>query len=111
VRSPRSAFWAAVSAAALLTTASPVHAAAPGRGYPVSSACGRHGPFSTVSTTITVSAGTYDVFRPAHPLHSQGETGAIRVATMDPRLVTSVMTFSLPDSKWSAPNLTGPRAW
>jgi pimeloyl-ACP methyl ester carboxylesterase len=36
--------------------------------------------------------------------HSQGATGAVRVATMDPGLVTSVMTFSLPNSKWSAPN-------
>jgi len=36
--------------------------------------------------------------------HSQGATGAVRVATMDPRLIRSVMTFSLPNSKWSAPN-------
>lgn len=36
--------------------------------------------------------------------HSQGATGAVRVATMDSRLISSVMTFSLPNVKWSFPN-------
>jgi hypothetical protein len=36
--------------------------------------------------------------------HSPGATGAMRVATMDPELIRAVMTFSLPNSKWSAPN-------
>jgi len=52
----------------------------------------------------SVFAGHLDVHEVASVGHSQGATGAVRVATMDPRLVSSVMTFSLPNIKWSAPN-------
>jgi pimeloyl-ACP methyl ester carboxylesterase len=52
----------------------------------------------------SVFAGHLDVHEVAAVGHSQGATGAVRVATMDPRLITSVMTFSLPNAIWSAPN-------
>jgi hypothetical protein len=52
----------------------------------------------------SVFAGHLAVHEVAAVGHSQGATGAVRVATMDPRLITSVMTFSLPNRKWSAPN-------
>jgi len=59
----------------------------------------------TADTTHgSVFAGHLDLHEVAVVGHSQGATGAVRVATMDPRLITSVMTFSLPDAKWSAPN-------
>jgi pimeloyl-ACP methyl ester carboxylesterase len=45
-----------------------------------------------------------DVHEVAAVGHSQGATGAVRAATADPRLITSVMTFSLPNIIWSAPN-------
>jgi pimeloyl-ACP methyl ester carboxylesterase len=48
--------------------------------------------------------GHLDTHEVAAVGHSQGATGAVRVATMDPRLIASVMTFSLPNRKWSAPN-------
>jgi len=60
---------------------------------------------------IKANAGSRSVF--AHHLdvhevaavgHSQGATGAVRVATMDSRMITSVMTFSLPNVKWSFAN-------
>ncbi len=35
---------------------------------------------------------------------SQGATGAVRAATSDPALITTVMTFSLPSPVWAAPN-------
>jgi hypothetical protein len=35
---------------------------------------------------------------------SQGATGAVRAATSDPALITTVMTFSLPNPVWAAPN-------
>jgi pimeloyl-ACP methyl ester carboxylesterase len=41
---------------------------------------------------------------------SQGATGAVRAATHDPALIKTVMTFSLPDSKWAAPNPDCPTA-
>ena len=50
--------------------------------------------------------GHLDIHEVATAGHSQGATGAVRVATMDPKLITSVMTFSLPNSKWSFPNWT-----
>jgi len=56
------------------------------------------------ATSGSVFAGHLDVHEVAAVGHSQGATGAVRVATMDPRLITSVMTFSLPSIKWSAPN-------
>jgi pimeloyl-ACP methyl ester carboxylesterase len=52
----------------------------------------------------SVFADHLDVHEVAAVGHSQGATGAVRAATMDPRLITSVMTFSLPNGKWSAPN-------
>jgi pimeloyl-ACP methyl ester carboxylesterase len=36
--------------------------------------------------------------------HSQGATGAVRVASTNPRLIKSVMTFSLPNVEWSFAN-------
>jgi pimeloyl-ACP methyl ester carboxylesterase len=48
--------------------------------------------------------GHLDTHEVAAVGHSQGATGAVRVATMDPKMIASVMTFSLPNSKWSAPN-------
>ncbi len=56
------------------------------------------------STPGSVFVRHLDVHEVAAVGHSQGATGAVRVATVDPRLVTSVMTFSLPDAKWSAAN-------
>jgi hypothetical protein len=35
---------------------------------------------------------------------SQGATGAVRAATSDPALIKTVMTFSLPNAVWAAPN-------
>jgi hypothetical protein len=35
---------------------------------------------------------------------SQGATGAVRAATSDPALIKTVMTFSLPNPAWAAPN-------
>ena len=52
----------------------------------------------------TVFAGHLDVHEVASVGHSQGATGAVRVATTDPKLIASVMTFSLPNSIWAAPN-------
>ena len=56
------------------------------------------------ATSGSVFAGHLAVHEVAAVGHSQGATGAVRVASMDPRLITSVMTFSLPNIKWSAPN-------
>ncbi len=56
------------------------------------------------ATSNSAFAGHLDVHRVAAVGHSQGATGAVRVATVDPRLITSVMTFSLPNSRWSLPN-------
>jgi pimeloyl-ACP methyl ester carboxylesterase len=56
------------------------------------------------STTGSVFDGHLNVHEVASVGHSQGATGAVRVATMDPSLITSLMTFSLPNSIWSAPN-------
>lgn len=52
----------------------------------------------------SVFAGHLDVHEVAAVGHSQGATGAVRVATTDPRLIASVMTFSLPSPIWAAPN-------
>jgi pimeloyl-ACP methyl ester carboxylesterase len=52
----------------------------------------------------SVFAHHLDVHEVAAVGHSQGATGAVRVATMDSRLITSVMTFSLPNSEWSFAN-------
>ena len=56
------------------------------------------------STAGSAFEGRLDVHRVAAVGHSQGATGAVRVATMDPMLITSLMTFSLPDSKWTGTN-------
>lgn len=56
------------------------------------------------ATTGGVFAHHLDVHEVAAVGHSQGATGAVRVATMNPRLISSVMTFSLPSVKWSFPN-------
>jgi pimeloyl-ACP methyl ester carboxylesterase len=42
--------------------------------------------------------------------HSQGATGAVNAATMDPTLYRTVLTFSLPAQIWSAPNPDCPTA-
>jgi pimeloyl-ACP methyl ester carboxylesterase len=52
----------------------------------------------------SVFTGHLDIHEVAAVGHSQGATGAVRVATTDPRLIASVMTFSLPNSIWAAPN-------
>jgi len=36
--------------------------------------------------------------------HSQGAGGAVRAATSDPALITTVLTFSLPNTFWARPN-------
>ena len=36
--------------------------------------------------------------------HSQGAAGAVRATTNDPALIKTVMTFSLPNTIWAAPN-------
>jgi hypothetical protein len=41
---------------------------------------------------------------------SQGATGAVRAATSDPALIKTVMTFSLPNAVWAAPNPDCPTA-
>jgi hypothetical protein len=41
---------------------------------------------------------------------SQGATGAVRATTNDPALIKTVMTFSLPNPIWSAPNPDCPTA-
>jgi pimeloyl-ACP methyl ester carboxylesterase len=56
------------------------------------------------STPGSVFADHLNVHAVAAVGHSQGATGAVRTANMDPRLITAVMTFSLPSLKFSAPN-------
>jgi pimeloyl-ACP methyl ester carboxylesterase len=56
------------------------------------------------STAGNVFAHHLDVHAIAAVGHSQGATGAVRTANMDPHLITSVMTFSLPNLEWSAAN-------
>jgi hypothetical protein len=41
---------------------------------------------------------------------SQGATGAVRATTSDPALIKTVMTFSLPNPAWAAPNPDCPTA-
>jgi pimeloyl-ACP methyl ester carboxylesterase len=59
-------------------------------------------------TSGSIFARHLDVHAVAAVGHSQGATGAVRAATMHPRLITSVMTFSLPAIEWSAPNADCP---
>jgi pimeloyl-ACP methyl ester carboxylesterase len=56
------------------------------------------------SAASSVFAHHLDVHAVAAVGHSQGATGAVRTANMDPRLITSVMTFSLPALTLSTPN-------
>lgn len=56
------------------------------------------------SRTGSVFAHHLDVNEVAAVGHSQGATGAVRTAAANPRLVKSVMTFSLPSIKWSFAN-------
>jgi pimeloyl-ACP methyl ester carboxylesterase len=56
------------------------------------------------STSGSVFAYHLDIHAVAAVGHSQGATGAVRTANMDPRLITSVMTFSLPALTLSASN-------
>jgi hypothetical protein len=48
--------------------------------------------------------GNLDTSRIAAVGHSQGAGGATRAATNDPALITTLMTFSLPNTIWVAPN-------
>jgi pimeloyl-ACP methyl ester carboxylesterase len=52
----------------------------------------------------SVFARHLDIHDVAAVGHSQGATGAVRTGNMDPRLITSVMTFSLPNLEWSTAN-------
>jgi len=45
-----------------------------------------------------------DVHEVAAVGHSQGAGGAVRAATNDPALIKAVLTFSLPNAFWAAPN-------
>src|SRR5437763_4494149 len=45
-----------------------------------------------------------DVHEVAAVGHSQGAGGAVRAATNDPALITTVLTFSLPNAFWARPN-------
>src|SRR5712692_1369663 len=45
-----------------------------------------------------------DVHKVAAVGHSQGAGGAVRAATNDPTLITTVLTFSLPNTFWARPN-------
>jgi pimeloyl-ACP methyl ester carboxylesterase len=56
------------------------------------------------STAGSVFAHHLDIHAVAAVGHSQGATGAVRTANADPRLITSVMTFSLPALTLSTPN-------
>jgi pimeloyl-ACP methyl ester carboxylesterase len=56
------------------------------------------------STAGSVFDGRLDTSEVAAVGHSQGATGAVRVATMDPTLITSLMTFSLPNAFWAGTN-------
>ena len=56
------------------------------------------------ATAGNAFTGHLDVHAVAAVGHSQGATGAVRVASMDPKVVRSLMTFSLPDAMWSHTN-------
>ncbi len=70
-----------------------------------------------VSYLVTASNTPGNVFSnrldPAHVAavgHSQGASGAVRAASNNPSLITAVLTFSLPDSKWDGANTDCPTA-
>lgn len=52
----------------------------------------------------SVFDGHLDVHRVAAVGHSQGATGAARVAISDPKLISTLMTFSLPEARWAGTN-------
>jgi hypothetical protein len=52
----------------------------------------------------SVFGGHLNVNKVAAAGTSQGATGAVRAATSDPALIKTVMTFSLPNAAWAAPN-------
>jgi pimeloyl-ACP methyl ester carboxylesterase len=56
------------------------------------------------SATGSVFQGHLDVTRVAAVGHSQGAGGATRAATNDPSLITTLMTFSLPNTTWVSSN-------
>lgn len=56
------------------------------------------------ATVGSVFNGHLDVSHVAAVGHSQGAGGATRVATNDPSLITTLMTFSLPNTQWVGSN-------
>jgi pimeloyl-ACP methyl ester carboxylesterase len=56
------------------------------------------------STAGSVFNGNLDVHHVAAVGHSQGAGGATRAATNDPTLITTLMTFSLPNTIWVSSN-------
>ena len=58
-----------------------------------------------MNTTLgSVFYGHLNVHRVAAVGHSQGATGAARVAIMDPKLITTLITFSLPSASVATTN-------
>ena len=62
------------------------------------------------SATGSVFHGHLNVNEVAAVGHSQGAAGAVRATTHDPALIKTVMTFSLPNPIWAAPNPDCPTA-
>jgi len=62
------------------------------------------------SAAGSVFQGHLDVNEVAAVGASQGATGAVRAATNDPALIKTVLTFSLPNPFWAAPNPDCPTA-
>jgi len=62
------------------------------------------------SAAGSVFHGHLDVNGVAAVGTSQGATGAVRAATNDPALIKTVLTFSLPNPIWAAPNPDCPTA-
>jgi len=56
------------------------------------------------NVTGSVFQGRLDVHEVAAVGTSQGAGGAVRAATNDPALITTVLTFSLPNAIWAQPN-------
>jgi predicted dienelactone hydrolase len=55
-------------------------------------------------TTGSVFQGHLDVTRVAAAGHSQGAGGAVQAAVNNPSLISAVLTFSLPNTKWVGTN-------
>lgn len=62
------------------------------------------------TATGSVFQNHLDVNEVAAVGQSQGATGAVRAATNDPALIKTVLTFSLPNPIWAAPNPDCPTA-